>query len=559
LATFHDIEIPDDPEANWDGPGLPPGVARAVILLGLVAALLPIPYALSEIVPLQPPCSAEVNIEQPDAEPACCAKRCLLGMDVEEMVVWRPGDPLPFSQAFGFSAESQEADAKLARAEALDDSETLAKVASLVVHTAPAPAPPADPIPASARGGDAGAPAVAAAEVPARLAAPTITIPPAAYDGVTATIEDEGGAMTPFYEALKQTALKKGKTRVSHWGDSVIAADGLTHMTRRLLQMAFGDAGHGFIMVDSGTEWYRQKDVRWQSRGWKTANVIKKQARDGHYGYGGVSSRGYAGAWATFGTSNKGPVGGSVSTFHIYHAKQPKQGRLELRMDGGDPTMVDMSADTLTDAVHVVEVPDGAHKLKIRAIEGGVRVYGVAMERDVPGVVYDGIGMVGARLRRLLNADPEHWKRQLDARAPDLLILMFGGNSLSDKTSIARYEAGYRDAVKRFRTSRPQAACLLMSPVDHGVKVRRRARTPDRLVEMIGAQRRVASSEGCAYWSAFDAMGGRDSMAGWVSKGLAEGDYAHLTRQGSMVLGELYFKAIMKGFADWLAQPAEAP
>ena len=52
-------------------------------------------------------------------------------------------------------------------------------------------------------------------------------------------------------------------------------------------------------------------------------------------------------------------------------------------------------------------------------------------------------------------------------------------------------------------------------------------------------------------------MGGRDSMAGWVSKGLAEGDYAHLTRQGSMVLGELYFKALMKGFADWLEQPKD--
>ena len=44
-------------------------------------------------------------------------------------------------------------------------------------------------------------------------------------------------------------------------------------------------------------------------------------------------------------------------------------------------------------------------------------------------------------------------------------------------------------------------------------------------------------------------------MAAWAKKGLAEWDYAHLTRQGSMVLGELYFKALMKGFADWLASP----
>jgi lysophospholipase L1-like esterase len=554
VATFHEIEISDDPDANWDGPGLPPGVSRAAILLGLISALIPIPYALSEVVPLQAPCQAESSFGAESADAACCGKRCLLGMDVEEMVLWRPGDPLPFSHAFGFSAEAKETDAKVARAEALEDVATLAKIAAVVVHTPAPEAQPPSPNGSTEPTSVAAKTATGSDPQPRAPAAPLISIPPAAYEGVTATIEDDEGAMVPFYRALEQTALKKGKTRVSHWGDSVIAADGLTHMTRRLLQTAFGDAGHGFIMVDSGTEWYRQKDVRWKSRGWKTANVIKKQARDGHYGYGGVSSRGYTGAWASFGTSDKGPVGGSVSAFQIYHAKQPKQGRLEIRVDREEPTMLDMSADTLTDAVHVVQVPDGAHKLKIRAMGGGVRVYGVAMERDTPGVVYDGIGMVGARLRRLLNADPEHWKRQLQLRAPDLVILMFGGNSLADKTSIARYEAGYRDAVKRFRTARPEAACLLMSPVDHGVKIRRRARTPERLIEMIEAQRRVASTEGCAYWSAFDAMGGRDAMAGWVDKGLAEGDYAHLTRQGSMVLGELYFKALMKGFADWLAR-----
>ena len=31
-------------------------------------------------------------------------------------------------------------------------------------------------------------------------------------------------------------------------------------------------------------------------------------------------------------------------------------------------------------------------------------------------------------------------------------------------------------------------------------------------------------------------------------------DYAHLTRKGSIVMGELYFKALMKGFAAWLEE-----
>ena len=560
MATFHEIEINADPEASWESPNTPPGVARALWFFVFCLALLPIPYALSEVVPLGPPCSEDAEFDLAATEAPCCEKRCVLGMDVEEMVVWRPGDPMPFSQAFGLGAEESDADAKVARAEELEDVATLQKIAAVVVQTAPeesgndAPQPATDTPP---QGETETAKDLADARPQEPKPKPSITIPSSAYEGLTAPIEDKGGAMTPFYKALERSALKKGKTRISHWGDSVIAADGMTHMARRLLQTAFGDAGHGFIMVDPGTEWYRQKDVRWNSKGWKTANVIKRQARDGHYGYGGVSSRGYAGAWATYGTSNKGPVGGKVSEFHIYHAKMPKQGKLELRVDRGEPTFVPMSAESLTDDVYVLKVPDGPHQLKLRAVEGGVRVYGVAMERDVPGVVYDGIGMVGARIRRLLNADAEHWKAQLSARAPDLIILMFGGNSLEDKTSIARYEEGYRDAVKRFRSSRPEASCLLMSPVDHGVKIRRRARTPERLIDMVAAQRRVAESEGCAYWSAYDAMGGRDSMAGWVKKGLAEGDYAHLTRKGSMVLGELYFKALMKGFSEYLVSSAQ--
>ena len=43
-------------------------------------------------------------------------------------------------------------------------------------------------------------------------------------------------------------------------------------------------------------------------------------------------------------------------------------------------------------------------------------------------------------------------------------------------------------------------------------------------------------------------------MGDWVDRGLASGDYAHLTRKGSIVMGELYFKALMKGFASWLKE-----
>ena len=71
---------------------------------------------------------------------------------------------------------------------------------------------------------------------------------------------------------------------------------------------------------------------------------------------------------------------------------------------------------------------------------------------------------------------------------------------------------------------------------------------------MIPWQRRVAKQEGCAFFSIFDAMGGEGSMGRWyrAQPKLGWADLAHTTREGSRVLGSLFYKSLMKGFADYL-------
>ena len=92
----------------------------------------------------------------------------------------------------------------------------------------------------------------------------------------------------------------------------------------------------------------------------------------------------------------------------------------------------------------------------------------------------------------------------------------------------------------------------MISPLDHGERYRGRVRTVPRLISLIEVQRRVALAEGCAFFSALDAMGGEGSMGRWVKEGLGWGDMAHLTRKGGVVMGNLFFKALMKGFGDHL-------
>lgn len=562
MASFDEIQVPDgQPPAGWESSDrLPPGLKYALTAgLGALISVL-IPYAWA---------------------PDTCSNTPLGRVCARDLQVWVPGDPAPFSQHFrtdGVAPGAAEASGGLAAAAKLNATEErlLAETADLDdeagrskgagIHVA-APAPANPDGGASPQGDARGAaetsqgPDAGPTTPPAPTGDPVkrIVIPPTEYDGIQVAIEDPNGAMRHFYGALAQTALGRpgAVTRISHWGDSTIAADGLTSVARQLLQRQLGDAGHGYVLVEPGTDWYVQKGVEYERKGWRSWKIIDAGAKDSHYGYGGVSALGYLGAWARYATAETGPVGRSVSRFELYFARGRRYGKLSYSVDGAEPTLLDTRAEALTDAFQAIAVPDGPHELKIRSAgDGPVRVYGVTMERAGPGVVYDCIGLVGARGSRMLNMDPTHFKRQVQHRRPDLMVIAFGGNELVDEgMSMTWYRKRFVDVVRLYRQAAPEASCVVMSPIDHGEKYRGRIRTKPDLLKMLPVQRDVALAEGCAFFSIFDAMGGEGSMGRWYRSKprLGWADLSHVTRGGARVLGSLWYKALMKGFSDYIA------
>ena len=132
---------------------------------------------------------------------------------------------------------------------------------------------------------------------------------------------------------------------------------------------------------------------------------------------------------------------------------------------------------------------------------------------------------------------------------------MLGGNTLAFPFwSAARYEQGFIKMLKVFKTGRPEASCLVMSPLDHGEKHRGTIRTRLNLKPMIEIQRRVALANGCAYYSLFDAMGGEGTMGRWARSKprLVGGDLTHVSKHGARVLGALVYRALMAGFKSYL-------
>jgi lysophospholipase L1-like esterase len=388
-----------------------------------------------------------------------------------------------------------------------------------------------------------------------------LEIDPAEYAGISVYIEDPTGrGMRPFYDALERTARSEegAITRVAHYGDSSIATDLITSTVRENLQARFGDGGHGFVLAAKGYIPYKHRGVRQSSNpdAWDVREVVRRQDRTGRYGYGGVQSRAKPRAWARIGSAKRGEVGATVSRFDIYYAKQPRGGTFTVRLDREKEQTVSTQADSPGDGIHSIEAPEGAHQIELRYARGGpVHLYGVALERDGPGVVYDSLGLVGARANRLLNYDPEHIKSQLEQRGVSLIVLGFGGNEASDERTEEAFYEDYLQVLRHMRQGRDDLGCLVFAPLDQGRRYRGRIRTLPTIPRIVAAQRRAAFDSGCAFYDTWQAMGGEDAMRRWhkAQPRLAMSDFRHATPAGYEVIGNMFYKALLAGFADYLA------
>jgi len=369
-------------------------------------------------------------------------------------------------------------------------------------------------------------------------------------------------ALDPFYAALRRTALGEpgAVTRITHYGDSVIVEDLWTGTVRRKLQQRFGDAGAGFLFVARPWEWYGHQDVVTKfTDAWLVKRVTVGQSRDRLYGYGGVTFLAAGpGAKATFGTSSAGATGGAVSRFEVYYLAQPGGGTVALAVDGAERATFSTAADVVGSGFHRLDLADGPHEIELRSLGGGpVRLFGVTLEREGPGVVYDGIGILGASARALLEPDEAHWKEQFDHRRPDLVILTFGTNESDHDLSLTAYREQLGRIVARIRAVAPRAGCLLAGPPDRGDPNTHRTRP--LIPKIVAIQREVALAGGCAFWDTFAAMGGPDTMWRWYRANPRQsfGDLTHLAPAGGEILGGLLYGALVQGLLEYLERTGE--
>jgi lysophospholipase L1-like esterase len=369
-------------------------------------------------------------------------------------------------------------------------------------------------------------------------------------------------ALDPFYERLGETYRQEpgAVTRVIHFGDSIVASDYVSARVRRRLATTFGDAGHGFLSIGQSSRWYYQEDVAHQpSQDWTVQSVTGRTTADRLYGLAGSSFESAGpGARASFGTVRGKDIGGSVGRFDVYYLEQPGGGPVAVSIDGKAQGEIQTAGKKKASAYKSFAVTDGPHTLTLTSAAAKARLFGVVMEREEPGIVYDSVGLVGGSAWGLLAIEPAHWEGQLVQRDPALVILMFGTNEArflkTSEKALAEYQATQEALIARLREALPNSACLLMSPLDSATKRGGALVTRPAVPKMIAAQRQAAVKAGCAFWDTFTWMGGEGAMAAWYRKGMAAADLAHPSKQGADRIGDAFFEALLHGYDRYAAR-----
>jgi len=355
-----------------------------------------------------------------------------------------------------------------------------------------------------------------------------------------------------FFSQLEALELARGAraAKVAWYGDSGVISDGYTGELRTRLQRRFGDGGPGFILASATFDDYLREGVRMKRQGWEAQSVISGALDTGRYGYGGVVATSFGGATVTYEMK-----GEAVSAVEVWYQTLPKGGVLQLFVDGeGKPAATQSTrADRIEDRVWRFVPDEPARIVKLRAGgEGLVRVYGVVLERG-PGVQLDALGILGMRARRWLNADQAHLEEQVEARAPDLVVLNFGGNERVDPNlSKAAHKSDLEKALVALKAGAPRAGCVIVAPIAHGEEnAKGKVVLDPALTTIYEAQRELAKEQGCAFFDTLAAMGGNKALKSWRDDKRLSGDYAHLTGKGHEALGKLLAEWLLGRYDSW--------
>jgi lysophospholipase L1-like esterase len=327
-------------------------------------------------------------------------------------------------------------------------------------------------------------------------------------------------ALDPFFVSLDQLRDDRASAHDANvviLGNSLIASDHLTDVVRERLSEQFGNGGRGFLLVDrlSKVAGRRVRTGR-GTPGWEIHTVAAASPNLPTFGYAGSAHESSGPRdltrWRLDGAR-------SAQLFWLDHDGAPT---MTLMVDGKKlGTLKSKNPVQPTDEITDIDLPAGAKTLTLKVA---------------------GKGAV--------------FTRQLKARDPSLVALMMGGNEIRylsfGRLTPKKAKADFSALVDRIQKAVPDAACLVVTPIDNvkATAAGAELRTRKELGDFIMVQKEVAQEKGCAFFNIFEAMGGRDSLGSFHRAGLIHADLVHPRGKGGDVLGELFSRSLFASYSE---------
>ncbi len=345
------------------------------------------------------------------------------------------------------------------------------------------------------------------AAAPVRLSLPD----PAEVEGLDpppVEIVDPHGSLARFFSRtealLRDPSAVAEPVRIAVYGDSNGTMDYITGEMRRVLQTAYGDAGHGFVALARPWPWYihqyvvtdSMKDAWWAY----TVTTHPTPTMDPWYGQGMIAAQSkQKGAQTWVSTAPEGsPIGTRVARFEVWYVTLPYGGAFDVQVDGDTKASADTHADGDPHFGFVrVDVPDGPHKMTaVSTTARPVRLIGAVLDRAVPGFQVDGLG-VGSQNCLCVLRESEALDREIFAHRPYDLIVFHIGRRVEEQL------------------------------------------------------RRAADEAPAAFFDFHQAMGGQGSMARFQQHHMTQGDYLHLNAKGGAYVGDRIVAALARSLRAW--------
>jgi lysophospholipase L1-like esterase len=371
--------------------------------------------------------------------------------------------------------------------------------------------------------------------------------------------------LDPFFSILSQLTQSSQLIRILHYGDSQIEADRITSYFRNQMQREFGGGGVGFIPitpVNPASISY----VFETSPNWSRYTILNTHKKDNEPDYG------ILGNFSRFTSRNQiqdveSEAWVLLKNPNITYSNASKFNRCKLMFSGNraplfiqlkkEETIIDADIFPSEQNIKIVdwEVETGARNLLV-TMKGkdSPDLYGISLDNN-KGIAVDNIPLRGSSGLEFTRIYKSPYHKILDKLNVKLIILQFGVNAVINMSAnIPRYEKAFLKQLLLIRQSQPGIPVIVIGVSDISKNTPEGYVTNNAVEKIRDAQKRAAFEAGCVFWDMYEGMGGKNSMPSWVfaQPSLAQKDFIHLNPLGARIIGEMFFRSLMKEYNKYL-------